>query len=132
MQYTWHGNILQGTRQYSSCALLRRDDGNEVVAIASGLSSGIEIWNPVDGSIKVLNDTFPTISGDVQTPKLISVNGGLELIFYETWHYGIDENKGIWKFHPSDNSWSKIGEMIFARDDFVALPVSNLTCGQNV
>ena len=51
MQYTWHGDILQGNHEYGSCALLRGDDGIEVVAIASGLSSGIEIWNPVDESI---------------------------------------------------------------------------------
>ena len=129
MQYTWHGDILQDDRQFGSCALLRGDDGNEVVAIASGLSSGIEIWNPVDGSIKLLNDTFPPISEINSTPKLISVNRGLELIFYETWHFHADENKGIWKFHPSDNSWSKIGELLFARDDFAALPVNKLTCG---
>ena len=104
MQYTWHGDILQGSRQFGSCALLRGDDGNEVVAIASGLSSGIEIWNPVDGSIKVLNDTFPPISGTNGTPKLLSVNSGLELIFYETWHY-------------------------HSRDDVAALPVTKLTCG---
>ena len=132
MQYTWHGDILQGERQFGSCALLRGFDGTEVVAIAGGVSSGIEIWNPFDGSSKVLNDTFPPTSNNLHTPMLISVNSGLELIFYESWHSGAYENKGIWKFKQSDNSWSKTGEMIFARDDFVALPVSNLTCGQNV
>ena len=127
MQYTWHGNILQGDRQFSSCALLRGDDGKEVVAIASGTSSGIEVWNPIDGSVKVLNDTFPLLSKD--RPQLISVNNGLELIFYETWNPSAFENKGIWKFHQCNNSWGKIGEMLFPRDDFAALPVTELTCG---
>ena len=129
MQYTDHGEILQGDRQHSSCALLRGDDGTEVVAIASGLSSGIEIWNPADGSVKALNDTFPPTSGSNQTPKIISVNSGLELIFYETWNPSAFENKGIWKFHQCNNSWGKIGEMLFPRDDFAALPVTELTCG---
>ena len=125
MHYTHHGDILQGNRQSSVCGLLKGGDGNEVVAIAGGLSSGIQVWNPVDGSVKVLNDTFPLLSKD--RPQLISVNNGLELIFYENFHDSTGE-KGIWKFEASDNSWSKIGEMIFARDDFVALPITNLTC----
>ena len=129
MRYTHHGDILQGYRQSSVCGLLKGDDGNDVVAIASGLSSGIEIWNPIDGSVKVLNDTFPPRCEDVQVPQLISVNNGLELIYYENWHFTIDDNKGIWKFHQSNNSWNKIGEMLFPRDDFVALPVNDLTCG---
>ena len=131
MQYTWHGNILQGDRQFSSCALLRGDDGKEVVAIASGTSSGIEVWNPIDGSVKVLNDTFPrasTSTGFAQTSDLISVNNMSDLIFYEAWLYETDKNKNIWKFHQSNSSWSKIGEMLSPRDSFVTLPVKGLTC----
>ena len=100
------------------------------MAIASGMSPGIEVWNPVNGSAQVLNATFPrAYATGIQTPTLISVNKGKDLLFYEAWHQRADENKGIWKFHQSNNSWSKIGEMLFARDDFVALPVKDLTCG---
>ena len=124
MKYTDHGHKLAGKRMFSACALL---NGNSEVAIVSGLAAGIEVWNRIDGSVKVLNATFPLASGIAQTPQLVSVKNGQELIFFETWHRN-SPDKGIWKFTLSTNTWSKIGEMIFARDDFVALPVKDLSC----
>ena len=129
MNYTRHNISLQNDRSFSACALLKGVDGKNVVAIASGLSPGIEVWNPVNGSVQVLNSTFPqAYSGIVQTPKLITVNNGSDLIFYEAFHENVDANKGIWMFHQSNNSGSKIGDMLFPRDDFVAMPVTDLTC----
>ena len=124
MTYTYHGAKLSGKRQFSACALL---NGNSEVAVVSGLTAGIETWNTIDGSTKVLNATFPRASGNAQTPQLISVKNGLELIYYETWHMD-SPDKGIWKYTLTTNTWSKIGEMAFARDDFVALPVKDLSC----
>ena len=86
--------------------MLKRADGKEVVAIVSGLSSGIVVWDPVNGSVQVLNSTFPRAYTGHQTPQLKSVNNGSDLIFYEAWHQNFDENKGIWKFHQSNNTWS--------------------------
>ena len=126
--YTKH-TPLPSSRRFSSCALLKQKKGKKVVAIASGLSPGIVVWNPVNGSVQVLNSTFPrAYSMVIQTPQLISVNKDRDLIFYEAWHQTVDENKGIWKFHQSNNTWSKIGDMLTARDDFSVLPVKNMTC----
>ena len=124
MKYTYQGPKLGGNRQFSVCAVL---NGNAEVAVVSGLPAGIEVWNRVDGTARVLNATFPLASGIAQTPQLISVKNGLELIYYETWRRD-SPNKGIWKYKSSTNTWSQIGEMAFARDDFAALPVKDISC----
>ena len=35
-----------GNRQYSSCAQVKNKKGQVLIAIASGYSKGLEIWNP--------------------------------------------------------------------------------------
>ena len=57
---------------------------------------------------------------------MISVKDGEELIFYEA-QDGQGE-KGIWKYFVSNTTWMKIGEMLLPRDDFVVLPVTDITC----
>ena len=36
--------------------------------------------------------------------------------------------KGIWRYEQTDNSWTKIGEMMVGRGSFVVLPVEDVTC----
>jgi hypothetical protein len=109
--------------------MLDMGDGQRVVAIASGGSSGgMEIWNPADGAVKTLSSTFPPASGHNQTPQMLSILNGKSLIFYENWHHHIDQNKGIYRYSVETNTWIKIGEMLASRDDFVALPVNGLKC----
>ena len=130
MEYTKHSSQLSGDRRYSACALLKGENGESLVAVASGLSAGLEVWNPVDGSVKNLTLDFPLASEGSRTPKMISIGDGSELIFYESIFTG-DPIKGIWKYHLSNNTWTKLGEMIEGRDDFVVLPVEDVSCPSN-
>ena len=108
--------------------MLDLGDGQKVVAIASGVSSGMEIWNLTDESVKTLTSGFPPASGDNQTPQMLSIKNGQSLIFYESWLYNTNQNKGIYQYSAEDNDWTQIGEMLDARDDFIALPVKGLKC----
>ena len=127
MEYTKHSSQLSGDRQYSACALLIGENGENLVAVASGRSSGMEVWNPVDGTVKNLTSDFPLYSGYNRTPRMISVGDGSELIFYES---VITNNpaKGVWKYHSSNNTWTQLGEMIKGRDDFAVLHVKGVSC----
>jgi hypothetical protein len=127
MEYTKHSSQLSGDRQYSACALLKGENGENLVAVASGRSSGMEVWNPVDGTVKNLTSDFPLYSGYNRTPRMVSVGDGSELIFYES---VITNNpaKGVWKYHLSNNTWTQLGEMIEGRDDFAVLPVQGVSC----
>ena len=99
--------------------------GETLVAIAGGVTPGMEVWNPVDGSVKTLTTDFPSGSGYGR--KMIPVKGGSELIFYEfDWTSAFA--KGIWKYTQSTNTWAKIGEMILARNSFAVLPVDGMAC----
>ena len=72
-----------------------------------------------------------SIVNTLDLPQLISILDGAELIFYQAQEEdpeGRNNEKGIWRYQGSENSWTRVGEMIFARDDFVALPVDNLEC----
>ena len=49
-------------RFFSSCATIKDLKGNTFVAIVGGLfpeSKGMEIWNPLDGSVKMMTDMIP-------------------------------------------------------------------------
>ncbi len=125
MEYTIHPSEFSGNRASSVCGILKGANGETLIAVAGGISSGLEVWNPDDDSVKMLTPEFPK-GYDFGSPQLISVNGGDELIFYEAAH--TDNTKGIWKYLSSNNSWYKIGEMLFPRNDFVVLPVEDLSC----
>ena len=40
-----------GNRQYSSCAQVKNKKGQVLIAVASGYSKGLEIWNPQGNKI---------------------------------------------------------------------------------
>ncbi len=128
MNFTKHEQTLFHNRRYSACALLKGANGEKIVAIAGGISAGMEGWNPDDGTQKVISKDFPPSSGYNRSAKMISVNGNSELIYYDTIRGEYIPDKGIWKFNFSNNSWTQIGEMFEARDDFVVLPVSGISC----
>ena len=128
MKFTKHEETLFETRRYSACALLKGANGEKIVAIAGGNSAGMEGWNPDDGTQKVFSSDFPPLNGDNRTPKMLSVNGNSELIYYDTLRGDYIPDKGIWKFNLSNNSWTQIGEMFTSRDDFAVLPVSDVSC----
>jgi hypothetical protein len=102
---------------------LNASNGQKVVAIAGGRQDGMEIWNPADGSVKALTQSFPTLGSE--STVMISVKQNSELIFYET-SYG---DQGIWKYYQVNNTWSKIGERLgSAGCCFEVLPVTGISC----
>lgn len=125
MEYTKHPSEFSGNRASSVCGILKGANGETLIAVAGGISSGLEVWNPADDSVKMLTSDFPV--GNFEYPQMISVNRGDELILYEA-ASNVTDPKGIWKYISSNNSWNKIGEMLHPRNDFIVLPVDGLTC----
>jgi hypothetical protein len=74
--------------------MLKGINGEHLVAIAGGVSGGMEVWNPANGSVTTLNSTFPLRGGG---PQMIATNGNTELIFYES-NESLGNPSGIWKF----------------------------------
>jgi hypothetical protein len=106
MEYTKHTSKLIGSRFLSACALLKGSDGEVLVAVASGNSEGMEVWNPANGLVKMLTPDFPPRTGEL--PQMISVIDNSDLIFYESFSFsqakGITNNNLIYKncFHLQD------------------------------
>jgi hypothetical protein len=125
MLYSLQSSRLIGNRDGAPCALLKGTNGEKLVAIAGGVSSGIEVWNPADGSVTTLNSTFPLADG--YGPQMIAINGNTELILYES-SSSVDNPKGIWKFSQVTNLWTKIGEMMTDKCCFSALAVDGIIC----
>ncbi len=126
MTHSLQVSKLKAVRTGGACALMKGANGENLVAIASGSAAGIEVWNPVDGSVKTLNSTFPLADG-VYSSQMIAVNRSSELIFYESMG-SLGNPKGIWKFSQVTNAWTKIGEMLISRGYFSALPVEGVSC----
>ncbi len=127
MKYTEHKSQLISSRESSACALLNGLNGETFVAIAGGISSGLEVWNPQTDTVTMLTAEFPKrarYSG--MLPFMISVNGAEELIYYE--EVEDEEGSGIWRYQQRNNSWSQIGKLLTGRRNFVALPVSDIAC----
>ena len=125
MEYTKHTSQLIGSRKRSACALLKGSDGVVLVAVASGYSAGMEVWNPADDSVKMLTSDFPKYASEF--PQLISVNYHSELIFYES--SASDGNpQGIWQYSTLTGNWTKIGDMLFSRGSFSVIPVDGVSC----
>jgi hypothetical protein len=61
-------------RRLSACALVKGQNGEDLVAVAGGSSAGMEVWNPLDGSVKLLTD-FPA-AWPYGFPQMISANQG--------------------------------------------------------
>ncbi len=125
LQYTKQSARLSGDRQLSACTLLKGAKGETLVAVASGHTQGMEAWNPADNSVVTLTSNFPLAT--VEYPKMISVNGNSELIFYEA--YAMEgQPKGIWKYSALTGKWTKIGSMLAPRGSFNVLPVESMSC----
>jgi hypothetical protein len=76
-------------------------NGETLVAIAGGASTGIEVWNPADGSVTILDHYFPT---NFVHPQMVAVNDGTELIFYESGD-NLANPQNIWKFSQVMYFW---------------------------
>jgi hypothetical protein len=73
MTYSLQVSKLKAVRTGGACFLMKGASGENLVAIAGGSAAGIEVWNPVDGSVKTLNSTFPLADG-VYSSQMIAVN----------------------------------------------------------
>jgi hypothetical protein len=127
MEFTKHTVELNRSRTFSTCATITGSNGEKLVVVAGGYSSGMEVWNPIDKSVKILTSDFPLATG-AGLPQMISIKNGKELIFYEAAEKPESERNGIWKYDVATNTWTKIGEMKIARNDFVVLPVDDISC----
>jgi hypothetical protein len=125
MTYSLQVSKLIKGRAGGACALLKGSNGENLIAITGGASAGIEAWNPLDGSVKILNSTFPLANG--YGPQMIAIKGNTELVLFESCT-SIGDPKGIWKFSQVTNAWTKIGEMLTSRSKFSALPVDGVSC----
>jgi len=123
LEYTVHEEKLINEHKYGTCALVRGSRGEPLVAIASGTTAGLELWNPEAGTI---TPDFPPLSGDFKSPKMLAIKGGAELIYYATGSGEVE--KPIYKYFVANNTWIEVGEMLFGRDDFMALPVRDISC----
>ena len=107
--------------------MLNGPNGETLVALAGGVSSGLEVWNPLSDSVTVLTAEFPIRSSYAgMAPFMISVNGANELIYYD--EVEEEERSGIWRYHQGNNSWSQAGKLLIGRRNFVALPVTDIAC----
>ena len=119
MEYTSHSPQLKLNRVYSTCALLNGDNGEKVVAIAGGVSIGMEAWNPIDRTVKYLTSDFPP-KDNGGCSQMLSIQSGEQLILYKAGE--------IWNYFQVNNSWIKIGNTIQKRVNFLALPVKKISC----
>jgi hypothetical protein len=121
MEYTKHSSENFGFYFYSACSLMKGSNGEKLVAI---LEKTMQLWNPDDGSVKTVNS--PLTGDNHFGPSMLSVNNGKELILYEA--YGSSKERGIWQYFLSNDTWTKIGEMVTPRMFAVALPVIGMAC----
>ena len=130
MTYTKQATELFRNQTWTSCALLKGVNGEHLVAVAGGQSDGTEIWNPLDGSVKLVSDDFPPLTNSsICNSKLVPIKDGSELLLYGGCHGNVVQN-GIWKFSSSFgyNSWSEFGKMILRKDDHIVVPFDEIKC----
>ncbi len=64
--------------------MIRGSNGESLVAIAGGMSPGMEVWNPEDGIVRMVSPDFPDQTSLFRSAKMVSIKKGTELIFYES------------------------------------------------
>jgi hypothetical protein len=127
-EYTNHTAHWTGSRKYSACAMLRGKHGEHLVAAAAGASAGMEVWNPLEGTVTTVTDDFPVLTGDNRAPRMISGADGSQLFYYDSLVNVNNPLKGIWKFEVGNATWTQVGEMLQPRDDFTVVAVRNIAC----
>jgi hypothetical protein len=122
--YTIHQSRLKKGQWLGSCSILKDNFGTALVAAAAGeYSSGLEIWNPQDGSVTELAN-FAS-DQKLRHSQLLPINHQSDLLLYGG-HSGV-----IWKYTYASNIWEEIGKLIGTKSNSVALPVGNMKCPQN-
>jgi hypothetical protein len=103
------------------------------VAVAGGLlSSGMDVWNVVTGSIKAAADYFISTGSKfkltIDKPKLVTVNDGKDLLaFVIDWYNGNFQK--LMKYNFEANSWTVVADIINSPTyDYYAFFVNEMTC----
>ena len=132
MTYTKHTERFTEERRYSSCALLKDDKGAPLVAVAGGYrapsSRGMEIWNPIDETVTTQIDVLPSDvgGGGLEDAYMVPINEGREVLLYGGLAQTYSDE--IWKFSLAENSWTKVGTMLYPREQLIVLPVKGIQC----
>ena len=132
LTYSRQPEKLVGRRWKSACAILKNSNGDSLVAIAGGLhpdGKGLEIWSPLDGTVKLVSKLLPTETSKslgLNHAQLVPINNGRELLLYGGYQ-GSFQNE-IWKFSEKDSSWIKVGDLLLGREEHVVLPVASVKC----
>ncbi len=125
--WRWRNQFYR-IESWTWCAILENENAEKVVVIAGGFSAGTEIWNPLDGSIKLVSEDFPPVTSiPTGHAKLVPINFGSDLLLYGGYYNGTTVDN-VWKFSGSDLSWSEFGRMLSIRDDHVVIPVDDIEC----
>ena len=117
---------LRGDRWLSSCSLLRNENGSLLVAVFGGYySSGLEVWNPEDGTVTTLADLdLPSGAKTRISSQLKSINNNTEILLFGGYSdNGAVYHDNVWKYSFNTNSWAKVAKMSGPKSSFVLSPV---------
>jgi len=123
------GITLNSPRVGSACSLMKDKNGRIKAAVIGGSNKGMELWNPVDGTIEIAFNKLPHENGSVlglAYSTVLPIKGGDELLMYGGWKGS--HHKGIWRYTVADNTWVRIGSLVTARGEHVTLEVDGITC----
>ena len=132
MTFTKKEEKLINPRWKSACALLTANNGDPLIAVAGGIHAdgkGLEIWNPLQSSVEMINEYLPTESASslgLNHAQLVPVNGGKEMILYGGFQN--DYQSEIWKFTLDTSEWDKMGELAVAREEHIIFPLDTVAC----
>ena len=89
----------------------------------------MELWNPVDGSVKTIVAQLPqekATNQPLNVATMISVENNTELVILGGNSAGYLSD--VWKYKYLDNSWAKLRNLLSPRFEHVAIIVPGLKC----
>ncbi len=90
-------------------------------SIKGGLSTGMEVWNSFDGTVKSIINVLPQEVGrdkSLDRNVMTSINDNTEVVIIGGYAAGFRSE--IWKYTYARNSWIKLGNLQTARNGHVA------------
>ncbi len=131
-RYIRHTEKLIRRRWRSACSLMKNSNGDTLVAVAGGAhpdGKGLEIWSPIEGTVKLESQMLPTEtlkSFGLNHAQLMPINKGSELLLYGGFQGSFQSQ--VWKFSEKDSKWTKFGQMLMEREEHIVLPVNHVKC----
>ena len=126
LKYKRLNSQLRGNRWLSSCSLLINESGSLLVAVFGGFySSGLETWNPEDGTVTTLAQ-IPSVIKTRISSQLISINNNKELLLFGGYSKSSTiYHDDVWKYSVTSNSWTNMKNMSGPKSSFTILPIQN-------